>query len=150
SQAEHREAVHRRVQAEETLEHRPEEEHTSAGELLLVQLEIDPSAACEREPVLRDDSRERRRAAHADDAVDLLACDQRIGEVVETQRLAQRFFAGVDEGQIVERQLRDESPRPAVTERWLDDARRLDERRDLANRTRPLELEIAARIPELQ
>src|SRR5919202_6174855 len=85
---EYREAVDRRVQAEEVLEDGGEEEDARAGELLLVELELDAAAAREAEAVLGDDARERRRALHREDAGDLLARGRRVREVVESQDLA--------------------------------------------------------------
>src|SRR5688572_17552903 len=59
-----REAVHRRVVREEAFEHAREQERAAAGKVLLVEFQIDTTAAGECEALIGGYARVCRRAAH--------------------------------------------------------------------------------------
>src|SRR4029453_12796998 len=136
-----REAVHRRVLREEPFEHAREQVRASSGELLLIKLQLHPTTARERYPLLRGDSRVRRPALDGHQPLDLALASSGVTRVMQPQELAQRLAPIVHERQVVERQRGDETPQKRLSERWLHDGRRPGETQDATNGPPPRGLE---------
>src|SRR5262249_24840643 len=148
------ERIHRAVQTQTNFEYARQQENSAPDELVFIKLDSRLDASHKTRPDPLADLPDNRAALHAAYSRDLFASSRRINEIIQQQNFAERLGTGgpqaVHNRQVIQEQVRDQTPLGAAPHRRSQRVGRFFQTSDAGYRTCRLRLEVGLYSPKRQ